>query len=88
MRAAEILRINYGDLIARARRGTLGKFLALVQQQLPSCADPTRQAERLPALTARMAVLQRKCRMSILQSSSGIVDVQQQRLNCALPSFL
>jgi hypothetical protein len=27
-----------------------------------------------------------KCRMSIWQSSSGIVDVQQQRLNCALPS--
>ncbi len=26
--------------------------------------------------------------MSILQSSSGIVDVQQQRLNCALPSHL
>lgn len=25
--------------------------------------------------------------MSILKSSSGIVDVQQQRLNCALPSF-
>ena len=26
--------------------------------------------------------------MSILQSSSGIVDVQQQKLNCALPSFV
>src|SRR5207244_12967712 len=32
------------------------------------------------------AMRKTKCRMSILQSSSGIVDVHQQRLNCALPS--
>jgi len=43
---------------------------------------PIRRIREIPGSNAK-----RKCRMSILKSSSGIVDVQQQRLNCALPSF-
>jgi hypothetical protein len=45
-------------------------------------ATPIRRIREIPGSNAK-----RKCRMSILKSSSGIVDVQQQRLNCALPSF-